>query len=524
MNTINPIKTKFLTHDFLWSDNAILIYLALAKLIIHLLTSTGYGYFVDELYYLEATKHLDFGYVDMPPLIPLLMALSKLVLGVSLFALQIFPAIAGAVMVYFTGLLAREMKGGRFAQSLAALTVFAAPYWLKFNSWFAYDPFDQLLTVIFFYLVVLLLKKETPRRWIGLGVITGIGIMTKLVMIFVGFALVVALLLTSRRKWLISKWPLCAVIIAFAICTPFLVWQSIHAWPLIKYWQSYSVTRPHLEALPSLIEQIFYLNPVTLPIWILGLFYLLFHPQGKKYRILGLMFLVLQFLYVGILQMPSRFLASAYFPLLTAGAVFTEDLITKFATHHFNWNWLKPILAISILINGIRLAPVALPILPAPALMRYAIEQAGTLMQPSSLLLETLQTRSGWPEMTQQIASVYRSLPKAERRKCVIYTSFYFEAGAINFFGKDYGLPAAVSNHLSYQIWGLGKYSGEVVIAFGYTFNPSRLSLFFDEVEDTGIMISNPYGMHFEKNLPVYICRKPKIPLKEVWNQLASYF
>lgn len=521
---MNHIKTKFLTRDILWNNNAILIYLALAKLVIHLLTSTGYGYFADELYYLEATKHLDFGYVDMPPLIPFLMALSNRVFGVSLFGLHILPAIAGAVMVYFAGLLARELGGGRFAQSLTALMVIAAPFWLRFNSWFAYDPFDQLLTVIFFYLVVLLLKQETPRRWIILGVITGIGIMTKLIMIFVGFALVIALVLTSRRKWLISKWPLCAVLIVIVICTPFLVWQSVHAWPLIKYWQSYSVTRPHLGALPSFMEQIFYLNPVTLPIWILGLFYLLFHPQGKKYRILGLMFLVLQLLFVGIMQMASRFSASPYFPLLAAGAVLTENLLVLLTARHFSWSWLKPVLAVTILLNGIRLAPVALPILPAPAMMKYAIVQAGTLLQPSSLILENLQMRTGWPEMAKQIATVYHRLPEVERRKCVIYTSFYFEAGAINFFGKDYGLPGAISNHLSYQIWGLGKYSGEVAIAFGYTFNPSRLSLFFNEVEDTGIMVGNQYSMYIEKNLPVYICRKPKAPLKEVWNRLAVYY
>jgi hypothetical protein len=303
-----------------------------------------------------------------------------------------------------------------------------------------------------------------------------------------------------------------------------LIWQSVHAWPLIKYWQTYGYMREHLEALPSFMEQIFYLNPVTLPIWILGLFYLLFHPQGKKYRILGLMFLVWQLLFVGILRMPSRFFATIYFPLLAAGAVLTENLVALLARRHFSWNWLKPVLAVMILLNGIRLAPVALPILPAPAMMKYAIEQAGTLLQPSSLILENLQMRTGWPEMAKKIALVYHRLPETDRRKCVIYTSFYFEAGAINFFGKDYGLPGAVSNHLSYQIWGLGKYNGEVAIAFGKTFNAPRLSLLFDEVEDTGIMVGNQYGMYFERNLPVYICRKPKAPLKEVWNRLAVYY
>ena len=128
MNIINHFKTKFWTRHFLWCDNAILIYLALAKLVIHLLTSTGYGYFGDELYWQAMAKHLDFGYVDVPPLVAYLAAISRFLLGTSLFAIHLLPAIAGAVMVYFAGLTARELGGGRFAQWFSALTVLAAPY------------------------------------------------------------------------------------------------------------------------------------------------------------------------------------------------------------------------------------------------------------------------------------------------------------------------------------------------------------------------------------------------------------
>ena len=114
--------------------------------------------------------------MDVPPLVPLLTACSNFLFGASLFAIHIIPAIAGGVMVVFAGLITRELGGGRFAQWFTALMVITAPIWLVLNSWFAYDPFDQMLTAIFFYFVLLINKKETPGRWILLGIIAGIQI------------------------------------------------------------------------------------------------------------------------------------------------------------------------------------------------------------------------------------------------------------------------------------------------------------------------------------------------------------
>jgi 4-amino-4-deoxy-L-arabinose transferase-like glycosyltransferase len=134
MTILNQFRTKFLSRQFLWRNTAILIYLALAKFMIHLATSIGYGYFGDELYWLDMSKHLDFGYVDVPPLAAYLAALSGSLTGTSLFAIHILPAIVGAVTVFSAGLTAREFGGGRFAQWFSALAVLVAPYILFINS------------------------------------------------------------------------------------------------------------------------------------------------------------------------------------------------------------------------------------------------------------------------------------------------------------------------------------------------------------------------------------------------------
>jgi len=392
------MKTNLFSRRVLGSNTAILIYLALAKLVIHLLTSQGYGYFGDELYWLALAKHLDFGYVDVPPLVALLAAISRWLFGASLFAIHILPALAGAVMVFLAGLLAREMGGGRFAQWFTALMVLVAPFWLTENTYFTYEPFDQLFVLLFFYIVVLIINRETPKRWLIFGIIAGLGIMIKLSMIFPCCALVVALLLTSRRKSFLTLWPWLAALIAIAICVPYIHWQSVHSWPLLKYWRNYAAYRPHNELWQFLQLQTRALNRVALPIWLIGLYYLLFHREGKKYRILGLIHLALVAYISGVMKLEYRIITSSYFPLLAAGAVLTEKIIVK-----IRWNWLKPVYAGILLLCGAWFAPLVLPVLPLPALEKYLdiAANAPALVKASPEIPFWFAFELGWPEMVK---------------------------------------------------------------------------------------------------------------------------
>lgn len=515
----------------LWSDTAILVYLALVKLVVHLSTATNYGYFGDELYFLAMTKHLDFGYVDVPSLIPLLAALSRWLIGASLFAIHVFPAVAGAIMVYFAGLLARELSGGRFAQWFTALMVIVAPFWLSENSVFTYEPFDQLFVLLVFYMVALIIKQETPKRWLIFGLIAGLGVMTKLSMIFTGFGLVVALLLTSRRKSFITGWPWLAGLVVIVICAPYIGWQSVHGWPLLKYWQNYAAFRPHNDTLQFFQLQTLALNPVTLPIWLMGIYYLLFHREGKKYRVLGLMHLVLLISISWVMKLEFRQITSSYFPLLAAGAVFLEKIISLPQFRRMFLDWIKPVYAGILLLSGILIAPSCLPMLPLPVLEKYLSVTANYPFSDKRIseIPFDFAFRLGWPEMVKGIADVYYSLPESDREKCVIWTSDYPEAGAIDLLGKAYGLPNAISNHLSYQIWGPGERNGEVAIVFGkgYYFNPTFtkmwLSGIFEEVEHAAIIPGHKYSVIFEKNLPVFVCRKPKMNLKKAWEMFEDF-
>jgi 4-amino-4-deoxy-L-arabinose transferase-like glycosyltransferase len=183
----------------LFGATAILGYLALAKLLLHLFTADNYGYFRDELYYVAAGEHLDLGYVDFPPFIAVVAAVTRALFGDSLVALHVFPVLAG--------LIARELGGGRFAQGLAALATLIPPTLLVFGTWLSMDAFDQLFWVLGAYVLVLILKHDRPRLWLLFGLVAGLGLLTKLTMLYFGLAVFVAVLLTPARRHLLTPWP-----------------------------------------------------------------------------------------------------------------------------------------------------------------------------------------------------------------------------------------------------------------------------------------------------------------------------
>jgi len=246
-----------LSRQTLLSDTAILIYLALFKLILHWLTSGGYGYFRDEFYYIAASQRLQFGYLEFPPMIALITALTRGLLGESLFALHFFPALAGALIVLLTGLMARELGGGRFAQIFAALAVIIAPAFLATNSLLTMDSFDQLWWVMAAYIVLRLLKQDNPKLWLLFGLVAGLGLMTKLTMLFFGSALVLGLLLTPGRKYLASKWLWLGGLIAFACVLPYIGWEFVNGWPSLEFWKAYASGKTYpVTPIEFLLQQI----------------------------------------------------------------------------------------------------------------------------------------------------------------------------------------------------------------------------------------------------------------------------
>src|SRR5215217_4143039 len=323
------------TRRALLGEGAVLVVLAGVKLLVHLLTADNYGHFRDELYYIAASERLALGYVDFPPFVALVVAFVRATLGDSLLALRLLPALAGAAVVVLAGLMARELGGGRFAQGLAALAVLVAPNFLVFGTFISMDAFDQLFWVLGTYVLVLILKHDRPRLWLLFGLFAGLGLLTKLTMLYFGLAVFVAVLLTPARRHLLTPWPWLGGGFALLFLLPYVFWQFSHGWPTLEFWASYGEKVDEAGLLEFLIEQIVTMQPPTLPMWLAGLYYYLFSRDGRRYRALGWIYVVLFVLFV-VQNARFYFLAPAYPMLFAAGAVVFERFVRR-----RRWGWLK---------------------------------------------------------------------------------------------------------------------------------------------------------------------------------------
>jgi hypothetical protein len=510
---------KSFLNKFVKNDLAILVVLSMVKFLIHFFASGGYGYFRDELYYMACGENLDFGYVDHPPLIAIVTKFSRLLFGDSLIAIRFFPALAGALVLFLTGLIVRELGGKRTAILLAAVAVFIAPILLAINGILSMNAFDHLFWTLAAYILILILKNKNDKLWLVLGAVLGIGLQNKHSIFFFGFGLLVGLFLTQHRKYLYSTWLSFGTLVAFIIFLPHLIWQFINGWPSIEFIRNASQFKNlPLSPLEFLLGMFLDMHPFCFPILFLGLIFFLFSKYGRDYRVFGWMFLAIFALFI-VTRAKTYYIAPIYPLMFAAGAVGIEKIIDK-----WNLPWLKTAMLTFLLGGGVLTAPLALPVLPVKAYISYSdflgVSPSPTEDHAMGVLPQHFADMFGWPEMTEAVARVYLELPPEERAKCGIFAQNYGEAGAIDFFGQQYGLPAAISGHNNYWIWGTRGYTGEVMIIIGG--DPADHMQVFDSVKQAGLF-THEYVMPYENNLPIFVCRKPRITIEEVWARVKHF-
>ncbi|MBI3851424.1 MAG: glycosyltransferase family 39 protein [Verrucomicrobia bacterium] len=499
---------------------SIAIYFALTDLLIHFLTNGQYGYFRDELYYLACGEHLDWGYADCAPLIALVAKLSRTVLGDSLFAIRFFPAVAGAVTILLTGLMTIELGGKRFAVTLACLCVLIAPGYLIFDTLLTMNAFEAVFWMGCAYLVILAIKRKDPRYWIGFGLLAGLGLQNKHSMLFFGFGVVTGLLLTRERRCFANKWIWLAGALALAIFLPNLIWEYRHQWATLELLNNVQKTGKNvvLSPLQFIAQQIFILLPLTAPVWLAGLWFFFFDAEGKRFRLLGITYVVVLALMI-TLKGKNYYLLPVYPMLFAAGAAVCEKLLQARRA----LSWLKVAYPVVLVAAGVVSAPLVLPILPVETFLRY--QSALGLKLPKAEvghigpLPQHFGDMFGWPELVETVARVYHSLPPEERAKAAIFASSYGDAGAIDLFGPRYGLPKAICPHQNYFFWGPRDYTGEVVIVLQGNREKARQN--FASVEEAATM-HHPYAMA-EEHYTILICRGLKQPLPQVWPSLKHW-
>jgi hypothetical protein len=494
-------------------------YVAAAMLVFRLATAGVYGLFVDELYFLACGEHLAWGYVDMPPLTAVQAWLARSLFGDSMVAIRFLPALEGASLVLLVGALTRRLGGGRFAQGLAALATALAPGLLLVFSFLSMNAVEPLVWTGMAYALVRVVQGE-PRWWLAFGAIAGIGLENKDTVLVYGFALVVGLLLLPGRRLMANRWFLLGGLVALVMWLPNLVWMVQHHFPHLEQLANIRRNSRNVELSPLAFvgQQFLFTGPGAAVLWVGGLAWLGAGKEGHRYRPLGVAYLVTL---VMLIATHGRvyYLLAAYPALLAAGGVALEAWLSR-----PRLRWVKPAFAALVALSGAVLAPLATPILPPEAYLRYTraihLEQPTIEHRRASALPQLFADRFGWPEMAATVARVYNALPPAERAKAAIFCQDYGEAGAIDFYGPKLGLPKAISGHLTYWYWGPRGHTGEVVIVLRD--RRKALERLFDSVDEAAV-VSHPYSMR-SQNFTIYVCRKPKgWRFEEIWPRLKSW-
>jgi hypothetical protein len=493
--------------------------IAVAKLLLHLYAGRHYGYFVDELYYIACSHHLDWGYVDQAPLIALIARISSALFGESLSAIRLFPALAGAALVFLTGLVARELGAQLFGQALAALAVLLAPGFLATDNFLSMNAFEPLFWTGCAYVLIRIIKTGNTKLWMWFGLLAGVGLENKHSMLIFGAGLVLGLLLTPERRFLRSPWFWIAGLLALLLFLPNLLWNIQHHFPFLELQANIRRNGRNVDLSPIQFfgQQVLTMLPLSVPIWLAGLWQYLFTKEGKQFRALGWAFL---FTTVVILALNPRvyYLWPAFPILLAAGAVRGELWLA-----HPHFEWVKFAYPVLMLAMGVVLAPLAIPVLPVETYIRYTktlhLEQPRVETHRLGPLPQIFADQFGWEEMTAVVARAFNNLPPDVRARTAIFGQNYGQAGAIDLFGEKYGLPKAISGHQNYFLWGPRDYTGESVIVMDD--RKDRLEANFTSVEKVG-EVFHAYSMPYE-HFDVFYCRGIKRPLQEVWPTVKNW-
>jgi hypothetical protein len=488
--------------------------IAAAAFAFHELTAKMYGFFIDEIYFLACGQHLDWGYVDFPPLTAFQAWLTRHLFGDSAYSIRLFPSLAAAGIVLLTAAIARELGGGRFAQILAALVALVAPGFLVLCSYLSMNAIEPLIWGGCALVVIRIIKRNDPRLWPWFGVLAGIGMLNKHTMLVFGFAIILALLLTADRKLMFNRWFVIAGAIAFAIFLPNLIWEVGHHFPHIEQLRNIKRHGRDVQMNPIvfLLFDGLMANPLAAPLWIAGLVSLL-AGSLKRYRVIGYAWIIA---FVVLIASQGRFyyLMPAFVMIIGAGAVVIERLPRRAGVAY----------AALIVLAGVLLAPSAVPALPPETYLRYA--EATHLAPPrfehrrTTSMPQLFADRFGWPEMAATVARAYYSIPPAERAKTAIFGNDYGQSGAIDFYGPRYGLPKSIGGHLTNWYWGPRNYTGESILVLGD--DRETLEREFEVVIPMA-EIGHPYAMA-QEHFTLFWVKKPRgFTLQSAWAKLKKF-
>lgn len=394
-----------------------------------------------------------------------------------------------------------------------------APVSLALSHLFSMNAFDPLLWTAIGYLIVRIARDGNERLWLAVGALTGVTILNKYAVLFWLLGLIIGLCLTPLRQSLRHRWFWFGCVIATVMALPNFVWQWQQKFPFLQLMQNVrqsdrDIVLPALPYLQAQVQMLGFVAALLVPCALL--FFL--SKQGQMFRALGWAYLV--FLAQMMLLHGKMYYVAPVYPIMfAAGAVLIERV-----TERKLWIWVKPALALAMIIVCGIYVPTILPILSVPNFLAYehrmGIEQQKFEHMQPAVLPQLYADMFGWEGITQRVAAYYHTLSPEEQRTTAIFANNYGDAGAIDFFGPKYGLPKAIGGHQNYWIGGPREYTGEsmIVLGEGDERNMQTKCTSYSIIGNTNDPLSGP-----DEWLPIYHCRGFKGNLQAVWPELKHW-
>ncbi len=483
---------------------------AAVQLVLHLAYATGYGLGGDELYAIACSTTPAAGYVDLGPVPVLLLALQRMIGGDAMLALRFISAVITAVTVYCTGLIAHRMGAGAFGQLVAACCALIAPALLMAGHVATPFGFAILGWTVGTYVVIRLLQEGRPLWWVLLGLVSGLGFLSSFSMAFFIAAAVIAVLATPLRKQVMTVWPWVGMVTALVVMIPWAVWQSAHGWPTVEWFQvMFSRRASGMNVTNFLIEQVRLLHPVSIVIWLPALGALAFAARFRPWKALAWMYVVTASLMI-VTGMEPHYLVPAVVGLFAAGGAIVEKVIAK--------TWMRVTTVSMLVLAGAATLPMGVPVLAPRMFIEYEKIIGFRMTMGDTAYTDRLPgyygTMFGRKELAGVLNAVFSTMPLDERIRYGIFCENAEQAASLDFYGKDFALPPAVSGDRQYWFRGPGGFTGERLVVVGA--REDGLRTLFGEVH-LRMRFRDEYLHPGNSMTPVWLAGQPATPLADAW-------
>ena len=513
------------------AETLLLLAIAAAVTLAHMLTNGRYGFHRDELQFLSDARHLDWGFVAYPPLTPFLERIGLELFGLSLVGLRLFSVIAQAAAIVVTGLMARALGGGRLAQGTAALAVALSQQSLSNGTLFQYTSFDYFWWVLIAYFAVRLLKTEDPRWWLAIGAMAGLGLLTKYSIVFYIAGILTGMVFSRARRFFRSPWFWAGLGLALLIFLPNFLWQVRHdfiSYRFLQFIHARDVGQGHADGFLS-GQLLICINPFAAPLAIAGLASFL---RGSRYRMLAWMYLVpLALFFFG--NGRDYYLAPAYPMLLAMGATAgerwaaTPPKLSASAAKKLRkgtavkgrrgGSALGRRAAVAVFFTGLAVCGAGICAIILP------LQSSGKLRDFALKKNEALSGEIGWPELVKTVAGIRDSLPAQQQANLGIMVGNYGELGAFEMLGPPYHLPPPISLVNSAWLRGYPTPPPTTLIVVGLSRDV------IDQIF-TGCQLAghnaNAEGILNEESQyhpDIFVCGGPRLPWPDFWKRYQGF-